>query len=78
MDTLLIRQKLHNYMELAEDKKVKAIYTMMAEEIEQTEVEYNDKLKKELDKRQHSYKTGKSKLITSSASKKRIDRILKS
>ena len=29
MDTAAIRRQLHNYLEVAEDKKVKAICTMM-------------------------------------------------
>ncbi|CAN5590521.1 hypothetical protein BH11BAC3_BH11BAC3_21910 [soil metagenome] len=35
MTTAAIRQQLHNYLEVAEDKKLKAIYTMMEEEIKQ-------------------------------------------
>ena len=34
MTTATIRQKLHNYLEVADDKKVRAIYTMMETEVE--------------------------------------------
>jgi hypothetical protein len=33
MNTTVIRQKLHNYLEVANDKKVKAMYTMVEEAI---------------------------------------------
>jgi hypothetical protein len=78
MDTAAIRQKLHSYLEVADDKKVKAIYAIMENEIEETAVEYNNVLKKELNKRYADYKTGKAKMITAEESKKRIQKILKS
>ena len=78
MSTAQIRQKLHNYLETANDKKVKAIYTMMEEEIEQSMVEYSDELKQELDSRYQDYKEGKSKMITGAESKKRINKLLSS
>jgi len=76
MDTTAIRQKLHNYLEVADDKKVKAIYTMMEIEIEETGIEYTDELKTELDTRYADYKSGKAKMISAEESKKRIQKIL--
>ena len=58
MTTLAIRQQLHNYLEVADDKKIKAIYTMMEAEIKERAVEYTDDFKAELDKRQTTYKSG--------------------
>ena len=58
MSTSAIRQKLHNYLEVADDKKVKAIYTMMEEVIEKSAVQYTDDFKKELDRRYAYYKSG--------------------
>jgi putative addiction module component (TIGR02574 family) len=78
MDTAAIRQKLHSYLEVADDKKVKAIYAIMENEIEETAVEYSEEFKKELDNRYTDYKTGKTKTITAEESKKRIQKILKS
>jgi putative addiction module component (TIGR02574 family) len=78
MDTTTIRKQLHNYLEVADDKKIKAIYTMMEDEIKQKSNEYTDEFKAELDKRYDDYKNGKAKMITAEESKKRIQKILKS
>ena len=51
MSTSEIRQKLHNYLEVQDDKKVKALYTIVEEEIEKSKVEYTNDFKKELDRR---------------------------
>jgi len=77
MATNAIRQKLHNYLEVADDKKVKALYVMMQDEIEESAVEYTDDLKKELDKRYSNFKKGNVKVITADESKKRIRNLLK-
>lgn len=77
MKTASIRQQLHNYLEIADDKKVKAIYIMMEEEIKENTVEYTDQFKAVLDKRYGDYKTGKLKLISPGDSKKKIQAILK-
>jgi len=77
MNTAALRQKLHNYLEVADDKKIKAIYAIMENEIEESAVEYSDEFKKELDRRYAEYKTGKAKMITAEESKKRIQKILK-
>jgi hypothetical protein len=77
MNTAAIRQELHNYLEVAEDKKVKAIYTMMQESIKESAVDYSDEFKAELDSRNESYKNGSAKMITAQESKKRIQKILK-
>jgi putative addiction module component (TIGR02574 family) len=77
MNTTVIRQKLHTYLEVATDKKVKAIYTIIAKEVEDNTVEYTNELKGELDKRYADYKNGKSKTVTAEESKKRIQKILK-
>jgi hypothetical protein len=41
MTTSSIRQRLHNYLELADYKKVKAMYTILEEDIEEFSVEYS-------------------------------------
>lgn len=43
MNSTAIRQKLHNYLEVANDKKIKAIYTTVEDAIE--EVEYTDEFR---------------------------------
>ena len=76
MSTSAIRQKLHSYLEVADDKKVKAIYTMMEEDIEKSTVKYTDDFKKELDRRYAYYKSG-GKMVTAAEANKQIQEILK-
>ncbi len=76
MNTTAIRQKLHNYLEVANDKKIKAIYTMVEEAIEG--VEYTDEFKAELDRRHAAYEDGSENPVTATESKKRIQKLLKS
>jgi len=77
MNTTSIRQQLHSYLEVADDKKIKAFYTLMKSDIEESGVEYTNELKTELDSRYNSQKSGKSKMITATESKKQINKILK-
>lgn len=42
MTNTAIRQKLHNYLEIADDKKLEAIYTIMENEIEESSITYTD------------------------------------
>ncbi len=76
MNTATIRQKLHNYLEVANDKKVKAIYTIVEEAIEEA-TEYSDEFKAELDRRYAAYEDGSEKPVTAAESKKRIQKLLK-
>ncbi len=65
MTATAIRQKLCDYIRVAEDRKVKAIYTMLEEEIEEAYNYWNDKeFVAELDKRTAEYESGKVKGIT--------------
>jgi hypothetical protein len=72
-----LREKLHQYIDHVEDKKIKAFYTIVQTDIEEDETIYTLEFKSELDKRQEDYKSGKSKMVTSEESKKRIQKILK-
>ncbi len=76
MTTATIRQKLHNYLEVADDKKVRAIYTMVENEVENYSLTYTDELKTVLDQRFEDYKSGKINLVTEEESKKRIHDLL--
>ena len=76
MDTATIRQQLHNYLEVADDKKVKAIYTIIEKDIQENDFEYPEELKNELDKRYKEYKNGTVEMVTAFESKKRIEKIL--
>jgi hypothetical protein len=77
MTTLAIRQKLANYMQVADDKKVKAMYALFEDDIEQEGVEYTDELKATLDKGYAHYKSG-GKMISAAAADKQINKILQS
>ncbi len=76
MDTSNIRQQLHSYLAIADDKKVKALYTMMEGDIKESVIEYSDELKAELDNLYASYKSGKAKMVTAAESKRSINKIL--
>ncbi len=65
MKAASIRLKLYDYIRIAEDKKVKAIYTMLEEEIEETFDHWKDKgFVAELEKRSTDYRDGKVKGIS--------------
>ncbi len=74
MNIATIKQRLHDYLEVADDKKVKAIYTMVEESI--SEIEYNDELKKEIDRRYKSYKKNPSTAFSQVESKSRVEKLL--
>ena len=78
MNTTAIRQKLHNYLEVADDKKIKAMYIMMEETVNETAIEYTDEFKAELDRRYAAYNNGTEPAVTATESKKRIQKLLKS
>lgn len=73
MTTVALRQKLHKFIDSIEEKKVKAIYTLFEQEIEQ-EVEYSDEFKAELDKRLEYYRKG-GKMVSPTEMKKRLKAI---
>ena len=77
MTTATIRQQLHSYLEVADDQKVKAFYTLMKKDIDESGIEYTPELKAELDSRYSGYKDGNTKMISSAESKKRVGKILK-
>ena len=65
MTTDSVREKLHQYIKVADDKKIRAIYTMLEGEITE-EVEWwkENVFAKELDKRYSAWATGKEKGYT--------------
>jgi hypothetical protein len=71
MKATIIRQRLHHFIETAEEKKVKAIYTLFEDEITRDEWEYTDKFKADLDRRYDYYKNG-GKMISSAQADKEI------
>jgi hypothetical protein len=71
-----IRRKLHHFIDRIEEKKVKAIYTLFEQEIEEEEMEYTQEFKEELDRRYAYYVNG-GKMVSAAASEKQIDALLK-
>lgn len=60
MNTATIRQRLYEYIKVADDKKVKAIYTIIENDISEMKNWWNDeKLVDELDKRASDLSSGK-------------------
>lgn len=69
-----IKEKLHQYIDSAEERKLYAIYIMLEDEIEYEE-DYTDEFKNELDKRFAEYKLD-GVAIEAAAAKERIDSLM--
>ena len=76
MKTASIRQQLHNYLEVADEKKLKAIYVMVEDEINESASDYSAAFKKELDRRVNHYLNG-AKMVTPTEMNKRLKAIRK-
>ncbi|MBW7891595.1 MAG: hypothetical protein H3C48_11345 [Chitinophagaceae bacterium] len=76
MSSATIKEQLHNYLEIADDRKLRAIYTMVEDEIRESTVEYSDEFKAELDRRVNHYLNG-GKMVTPAEMNKRLQRIRK-
>jgi hypothetical protein len=73
MTTAAIRNKLYDYIRVAEDKKIKAIYTMLEGDIEQAYDYWGGKdFVAELNKRSADFKSGKVKGISWEEAKAQI------
>ena len=65
MTTAAVREKLYDYIRVADDKKVKAIYMMLEDEIVHEVAWWEDNaFTKELDKRYAAWSGGKEKGYT--------------
>jgi hypothetical protein len=76
MTTIAIREQLRNYLEIADNKKVKAIYTLVEDDMENDVLEYPEALKARLDEAEEYYNTG-GKMISQAEMQRRLRRILK-
>ena len=77
MTTSTIRAKLTDYIKIADEKKLKAIYIMVENDINDAEpVIYTPTLKSELDRRVAHYLDG-GKMITPGDMSKRLQNIRK-
>ena len=62
MKSIEIKQKLHEYIETAQDKKLKAIYTMVEDEIEEPCNPWDDPaFVAQIERREQSWLNGKAK-----------------
>ncbi len=64
MNTITIKQKLHQYIETAEDKKLKAIYTMVENEIEDVSSPWDPAFLTQIERREKSYLNGEAKIFS--------------
>jgi len=71
MALAVVKEKLHDYIEHADDKKIKALYTLLESEIE-PDYELSEADMIELDRRWDNYLSGKSKSIPLEESMKNI------
>ncbi len=61
MTATAIRQRLHEYIRFADEKKVKAIYTMIEEEVNEKRDIWTKEFVRELDRRSKEMESGKVK-----------------
>lgn len=76
MNTSEIREKLIHYMRVADDKKVKAIYTMVEDEMDTSANDWDERFINELERRSKSIANGTAKTYsweeTKAAARKRL------
>ena len=78
MTTIAVREKLYDYIRIADDKKIKAIYMMLEDEITEQVEWWKDKVfVKELDKRYKNWESGKEKGYTLSEIDAEIEQLKK-
>lgn len=76
MDTASLRQRLHSYLEVVDDKKINAIYTMVEDDIKETIIEYSAEFKAELENRVNYYLNG-GQMVSSSEMNNRLGAVRK-
>ena len=59
MRAIQIRQRLYEYIRFAEEKKVKAIFTIVEEEIKEKQEVWNNAFVKEMQRRSKEIESGK-------------------
>ena len=76
MSETAIRERLHNYLEVANGKKIRAIYTMLESDIRESSLEFTPEIKADLDLRLAEIQSGKVKKVSKKVSQQRIQKIL--
>lgn len=78
MTTAAVREKLYDYIRVADDKKVKAIYMMLEDDITEELEWWKDKgFAKELDSRYKAWANGKEKGYTNAEINASIEQLKK-
>lgn len=77
MSTIEIRRKLFDYIRIADDKKVKAIYTIIENEIQENVDIWTEDFLQELKKRTADFENGKVKGYTWEEIKARANKFAK-
>ena len=70
MTVTLIRKKLTDYIKVADENKLKAIYTIVSDEINTKVNDWDESFIKEMHKRSKSFKNGSAKTYTWEETKK--------
>ncbi len=78
MTTKLIREKLVDYLQVANNKKVKAIYTMVEDEINTAANDWDESFVKELEARSKSFTDGTAETYSWEETKKAATERIKS
>jgi len=76
MKSFELKQKLHHYIDTAQEKKLKAIYVMVEEEIETYNHWEDAAFVKEMNRRVKDFETGKTKGYTWDEVKKRAAKLI--
>jgi len=78
MDTATLKQKLHYYIDTAEDKKLEAIYTILENEIKEDGSWWSDKdFVTEMDRREEAVLNRTANVSTFEEAFKRIEKKIK-
>ncbi|MGH2645292.1 MAG: hypothetical protein ACRDE2_15160 [Chitinophagaceae bacterium] len=64
MTASAIRKKLVSYLQIADEKKLRAIYTMVADEINTIENDWDEDFINEMEARSRSFRDGTAKMYT--------------
>lgn len=78
METAAIRKKLVDYLKIADEKKLKAIYTMVEDEINTAANDWDEGFIKELERRSRSFAEGTAKTYSWEETKKAAIKKVKS
>jgi phenylalanyl-tRNA synthetase alpha subunit len=71
-----IRQSLHEYIRFADEKKIKAVYTILEEDINENKEAWTSEFTKELLRRSKDFESGKVKIQNRTIVHKKIQAAL--